>query len=143
MAFNESIQDPIVAESSQNSLEKYKFLIGSDGLVYVRVKAIGTMTFSGLSEAIKISTLSIGDTVTALPTTALSNRNSISIQNKSSTETLYVGPSNVEANSTVGGNGGWEIPPQEALNFDIKDVVTIYAIAPTGKTILVKILEMA
>ncbi len=103
----------------------------------------GEFVFSGLSTAIKISTETISDVASPVPLVSLVGRNSISIQNKSGSEILYVGPSNVEANSIVGGNGGWEIPPSEALNFDIKDTVIVYGIAPAGKTILVKILEMA
>jgi len=103
----------------------------------------GSFVFSGLSQEIKITTLEITDTAAAIPTTNLTNRNSISIHNLSATEILYIGPSNVASGRTVGGNGGWEVLPGEALNFDIANDVTIYGIAESGKTILVKVLEMA
>lgn len=37
-AFDETIQDQIVSESNINSLEKYKFIIDSDGLVRIRTQ---------------------------------------------------------------------------------------------------------
>lgn len=143
MAFNESIQDPIVNDSSQNSLEKYKFIIGADGLVYVRSRISGTLSFSGLSESIRITTMTVGDTATALPITSLANRNSISITNKSNADTIYLGSASVTADTVVGVTSGWEIPPLESFNVDITDDVIIYAIAETGKSITVKVLEMA
>lgn len=103
----------------------------------------GEFVFAGLSQAIKVTTMEVMDTPTLIPSLALMDRNSISIQNKSSTEILFLGPFSVEANSTIGGNGGWEVPPQEAFNFDVKNVIPVYGIAPSGKTIIVKVLEMA
>jgi len=131
---------------SIKDLEVNKFLGDDNDDVAVRtVVSSGNLefTFSGLSEAIKITTLDVTDTATALPATPLNNRNSISIRNLDNTETLYIGDINLTADAVNGTTSGWEVPPQESLNFDIANDVTVYGRAETGKSIKVKILEMA
>lgn len=104
----------------------------------------GDFTPSGLKTAGRITTMNVTDTVTLLPTTNLTARNSLSITNLSAGDTLYVGFSNlVTADRTLGTNAGWEVGPNEGLNFDITDDIDIYGIAEAGKTVLVKIMELA
>lgn len=104
----------------------------------------GTISFSGLQIGFTTTTLIVGDTVTALPATVLPMRNSIVITNKSTTETLYIADNLlVTADSVVGTTSGHEIPPGEAFNVDLAGDVIIYGVAPTGKTILVKVTELA
>ena len=104
----------------------------------------GDIKPTGLSTALKTTTMNIGDTAVKLPATALANRNAISVHNKDSVETLYIGDSNsVTADSVVGITSGWEIGPQEFINFDITDDIDLYGIAPSGKTILIKVMEIA
>lgn len=100
-----------------------------------------TFTPSGLSTAFVITTLDVTDTAALIPPTPLSGRNTVSIFN-TSIETVYLGPTNaVTADRVNGTTSGWELGPLENINFDYKDSVGIYAIAETGKTIKIKIME--
>lgn len=104
----------------------------------------GTFTPSGLFTAGKITTMNVTDSAIALPSTPLSGRNSLSLTNLSLTDTLYIGFSTgVTANRTIGINAGWEVGPQEGFNLDIQDDIIIYGITETGKTILIKVMELA
>ena len=103
----------------------------------------GEFTPTGLMVEIKITTLDVGDTESALPATALSGRNSIVVHNTDLVETLYVGPTGVTADNVVGTTSGHEIGPRETFALDIQDDIVLYGIAPTGKTIRVKVTEVA
>jgi hypothetical protein len=103
----------------------------------------GAFRFSGLNIGMRITTMEIGDTATAIPATPFTQRNAIAILNLDPALTLYVGPSSVTEGRTVGTTAGWEVGPSEAFNVDITDGVVVYGIAPAGETILVKILEIA
>jgi len=65
------------------------------------------------------------------------------VHNKSTDEILYVGPSNVTADNVVGTTSGHEIFPGETFAIDIQDDIILYGRAETGKTIRVKITEVA
>lgn len=125
------------------TLEVNKFDLDTNNQVIVRTSSKGTFSTSGLSKELKITTMDITDTATKLPTSALADRNALSIHNKSSTEILYIGNSDVEANNDLGTTAGWEVPAGQKENIDLKNDIEIYAIAPTGKTIRVKIMELA
>ena len=103
----------------------------------------GTVTPGGLRTAIKVTTMDVTSTVGAMPPVPLTKRNSLSIQNKSATVTIYLGNINVTADTVDGTTSGWELAPNSFLNFDITDDVIIYAITPIGQTAKVKILEMS
>jgi hypothetical protein len=107
------------------------------------VEVTGAFSLSGLNTAIETTVLEIGDTASPIPGTSLTSRNAMSFVNLSETDTLYIGDSDVEANRTVGGKGGWEVLPGETFNIDITDGITLYGISESGKTILVKVLEVA
>lgn len=98
-------------------------------------------TPSGLQNSFRTTTMLIGDVAAPIPATPLSDRNSLSIANLDSAETLYIGDSNVTANRVVGTTSGWEVGPGETLNFDVKDTIIIYGRAESGKSIMVKVLE--
>lgn len=104
----------------------------------------GEFTPTGLKVQGKMTTVDITDTASAIPSIALSQRNSLSIANLSTIDTLYIGfSSSVTADSSLGNNAGWEVGPSEGFNIDIQDDIVIYGIAETGKTIRVKIMELA
>jgi len=124
-------------------LERKKFDLNADDEVIVRTSAEGTFTPTGLNESIKITTMTITDTESALPATALTNRNAISIYNKSATITIYIGPTGVQAGDAVGTTSGWEIPAQTYLNFDITANISLYAVAPSSQSALIKVMEIA
>lgn len=98
-------------------------------------------TPSGLQNDFKTTTMNVGDVAIPIPATPLVDRNSLSIVNLDSVETLYIGDSNVTADRVVGNTSGWEVGAGETLNFDVKDTIIIYGRCETGKTILVKVLE--
>lgn len=131
------------------SLEKNKFDLNSSDEVCVRTCTEitgGSITTApdGISGPFKVTTTTVSDTAAAIPTTSLSNRKSISIVNLSTTDTIYLGPANtVTADRTVGALAGWEVAPDETINFDFKDSIIIYGIAETGKSALIKVLEVA
>lgn len=104
----------------------------------------GEFTQTGLKTQGKITTLDITDTVSPIPATALVGRNSLSLTNLSTTDTLYVGfNTNVTASRALGVNAGWEVGPNEGFNLDIQDDIIIYGITETGVTVRVKIMELA
>ena len=104
----------------------------------------GTFTPSGINIAIQTKTIDVDDTAgQALPATPLTDRNSMVVHNKSTTDVLYVGPSTVTADSVIGSTSGHEVYPGETFAIDIKDSVILYGRAETGKTIRVKVTEIA
>jgi len=107
------------------------------------VNATGTFTASGLSKEIKITTMEVSDVAGKIPLTPLTDRNSMCIHNKDAVETLYIGPSNVTAGDVLGTTSGYEVLPKNEINIDIADDIELYAIAPAGKTILIKVMELA
>ena len=103
----------------------------------------GSFSPSGLNVALKVTTLTVGDTATALPATALTSRNSISIQNKSTTQIVYIGDVNVTADTVVGTTSGYELLPGSFFNVDVTPNITIYGRCESGQSALLKILELA
>lgn len=101
------------------------------------------VTTPGLTVSIKTTTMTVTDVATALPAVPLVNRNAMSVVNLDAAEVLYIGNATVTANRVIGTTAGWEIPAQEGFNLDVTDSIVIYGIAEAGKTILVKILEIA
>lgn len=103
----------------------------------------GDFTPSGLKVAIKITTMNITDVATPIPAVPLAGRNALVITNKNTNDVLYTGPSNVTADTVIGITSGHEINPQEGFNLDIQDDIILYGRAETGKTILIKVTELA
>lgn len=104
----------------------------------------GTFTPTGLKTAIFVTTMDITDAASQpIPATPLTGRNSMVIQNKDAIEVLYVGPSTVTADTVNGTTSGHEINPGETFAIDITADIILYARAPAGKTIKVKVTEVA
>ena len=104
----------------------------------------GELSPTGLKNGGRMTTMEVTDTATMLPPVALTGRNSMKVTNLSTTETMYVGfDALVTADRAIGNTAGDELGPNEAINFDVTDEVPIYAIAESGKTILIKIMELA
>lgn len=117
---------------------------GGPGSVSTSITSLPPVVISGLFTAMRITTLNVTDTAAALPPAALTDRNSITITNLSSTDTIYISSSNtVTANRALGTTAGHEIGPLESFNINITDAIILYAIAETGKTILTKVMEVA
>ena len=127
--------------------EYQKFVDTIDGPAVRTVTDLSGMSIdavpAGLHVAIKITTMLVGDTQSALPATPLSQRNAMVVTNLDLTEILYVGPTGVTADAVVGTTSGHEVNPGEGFQLDIQDDIILYGIAPTGKTIKVKVTELA
>ena len=108
-----------------------------------QLRTIGESSVSGLRIGLENTTLIVDDTATELPAIPLLNRNSMIIFNQSTTVTVYIGNSNVTADSVVGNTSGWPIPPLSFYATDIKDTIIIYARCPTGQTAKVLVEEVA
>jgi hypothetical protein len=134
-----------ITDLTIDDLERRKFDLNDDSEVIVRTSAdiTGEITPSGLNVAVKITTLTVGTTAVKLPTTALTNRNAIAIHNKSSSFTLYVGPSTVTADSVTGTTSGWEVTADSFVQLDITDAVEIYGRCASGESAQVKVMELA
>lgn len=88
-----------------------------------------------------ITVTSVSSTAADPLTAALTDRVSLSIRNKSTDTTIYLGPtSSVTADDTA--TGGWEIGPNEDFNIDLDDSEVFYLITASGSA-TVKILEIA
>lgn len=124
-----------------NTLEKAKFE-EFNNLIHVRTKTTGSLTLSGLNIDWLPTTMTVGDTATPIPATPLTERNSIIIYNQGA-EKLYIGKSNVTADSVVGTTSGWQIPANSYFALDVRDTIVIYGICETGKTTQLQILEVA
>ena len=113
-----------------------------DGETHVRTTAKGEFTFSGLSKELKVTTLMVTTTATAIPLTPLDDRNSMEVHNLSATETLYVGNADVTADAVIGTTSGKEIPPLSYWSIDIKNAIILYGRAATTP-IMIKVMEVA
>jgi hypothetical protein len=135
--------NPAELTEALNDLEQKKFEVDDNNDVRIRTTSTGTYTPTGLKTGLKITTMEITDVATPIPLAAFNQRNSISIYNKDSVNTVYVGPSNVTADTVIGTTSGWEMDAGSYLNFDITDSIIIYAICESGKTAIIKVLEIA
>jgi hypothetical protein len=117
---------PPTLPENVNTLERYKFM-DLGGEVAVRTSATGTFKFSGLSIEGRLTEVELSDsTWTALPPTALTNRNSISIQNNSGVQ-IKINYVNTNPNYF-----GVIIESGCERFYDINDNIIIYAKASLG-----------
>lgn len=97
------------------------------------------MLFVGMiiRRSIRQQVLTIGTSITAIPTTALSKRRTLIIFNNSTSgQILYIGDNTV---STV---NGFPLYPRASMRFDIEDDVIIYGISSAADA-SVRVLEGA
>lgn len=95
---------------------------------------------AGLRVRLKITNIVVTDIASPIPLIALSERNSIIIQNRDVSETIFIGESDVQASGTL---EGWELSPTSFFSTDITEDIVLYGIAPTGKTVNLKVMELA
>ena len=131
---------------NQNKREFDKFGLTSSNLTAVRVlledAITGALQPKGLSTELKNTVLNISTTAAPIPSTALTDRNFIAIRNLSSTETLYIGNSDVVADESVGSTAGWQVGPNETYNVDITNDIILYGRTASG-TIKIQVQELA
>lgn len=110
----------------------------------IRTTATGTFTLSGLQTGGRVTTMMVGDTAVPLPAIPLADRNAISVRNLSSTDKLYIGYSTaVTADRVIGVTSGDEVDPDAGFNVDVTDEVVIYGICEAGKSVMIKVHELA
>lgn len=99
----------------------------------------GTFTPSGLQNAGRMTEVTIDDTNwTALPPTALNDRNGISIQNQSIFEMK------IHYDNTTVGYKGTKIPADGERFYDIKDTIIIYGkLAPGSGSAVILVEELS
>lgn len=99
----------------------------------------------GLSKDFKVTTFEVTDVETKLPPVPLRDRNFMVLVNKSISDDIYVGKTGVVAGNAIGTTSGMDVPASETFNIAIKGNVEVelYGIAETGKTVLVKVIEVA
>lgn len=108
------------------------------------IASMPPIVISGLYNAMLVTTLNVVDVAAPIPSSALADRNSITITNLSATDTIYISSSPlVTADRVVGTTSGHEIGPLESFNINITDAIILYAISESGKTILTKVMEVA
>ena len=100
----------------------------------------GEFTPQGLNVALVVTNMNVTATAGVVPLSPLTDRNSMIIRNLSLSDSIFIGNSDVTA---TGSTQGWEILPNSFFSLDIKDSIQIYAIAPTGITVPIKVLELA
>lgn len=104
----------------------------------------GEISVSGLRIGGRNTTMNVTDTATKLPAVPFPDRNSMSITNLSGIDTVFIGfDSSVTADRVIGITSGAELGPNEGMNFDLTDEVEIWGITETGKTVMIKIMEVA
>lgn len=129
---NEDLTVDVINEQALKRLATTTYVTGGD----IKVNP------QGLKGSWRVTTMLIPDTATLIAPTPLADRNHLSLLNKDGSKTLYLGPtSGVTANTVVGTTSGWEVTAGSSFNIDLKDTINVYAIAPAGQTILVKIIE--
>lgn len=90
----------------------------------------GTMTYFG-----KNTSISVGITAIALPTTSLSNRKFIIIQNLG-TAAIFIGFDNTVTSSGI--NQGLQILPNQSFTYYASDVISFYGISTASQTVIVQ-----
>jgi len=134
--------NPAKLYEAKEELEQRKFDLDEDGNVIVRTSTKGEIRPAGLTKDFKVTTMTVNDIVTAIPLTPLVDRNAISIHNKG-TETVFIGKIDVTPDSVNGFTSGWELDGGSYLNFDITESIVLYGICQVGKSVQLKILELA
>jgi len=117
--------------SNLNDREQQKFVDVSPGTTAVRIygdNISGSFTPSGLNIGGLVTVVELNSsTWTALPTTALANRNAISIQNQSDIEIK------INYRSDVSGYVGMAVSPNGGERaYDITDNIVLYAKSESG-----------
>ena len=119
--------DPSLHTNNLGTLEQEKFSLDGDGNVIVRTSAKGEFKLTGLNNGGVITEVVLNETTwTALPASALSERNAMSVQNRSGIEIK------INYSNSVSGYVGVVVPNNGERFYDITDAITIYAKSNNG-----------
>lgn len=114
---------------TQKELEKFD--VNELGETVVRTTATGSFTFSGLKNGGKVSEVTLNSTTwTALPASALTDRNALAIQNHSGIEIK------LNYDDTEPGYVGIIMTDGSERQYDITDAIVIYAKATSGNPVV-------
>ena len=116
--------DFTILDFQVNTMEKGKFLKDTSNEIAVRTK--GELTPTGLTTGGLITAVSLTTSWAALPSTALTNRNTLSIQNQSDNGGTII------INYTNSGSNGWRIYDGGYKEIPITDDIIIYGRMITG-----------
>lgn len=116
------------AQITTREYEKFEEI---GGLVHVRTTGNSTVTFRGLGIGGRVTEVTVNSaTWTALPATALTDRNSIAIQNQSGVEIK------INYDSGVSGYVGMIISDGSERTYDISDSIVLYAKSILGTAVV-------
>lgn len=120
---------------------------GNKAEYYLLTKIVDAITGSfsprGLTKEFKNTTMSVTDVATKIPAVPLTDRNAMAIYNNHATEVLYIGNSDVTADTVAGTTSGWKIDAGSYLQLDITAAIELYAAFESGESGMVQILELA
>lgn len=113
-----------------------------DGVPGLNVNIVNELTVAA-PKSRRITTMTVGDTATLIPTGgALTDRVAISIVNFSTLNTVYFNDSvAVTADRVAGTTSGWEIGPEETYNESITDSDSVFGRCEAGQSALIKVME--
>ncbi len=104
-------------------------------LICSTVYAITTVKVAPMTYSVASTNITVTTTATLLPTTALAGRESVALRLDDTSDTIYIGGSDVTA--TNGFQLDSSVP---AITLDADDTVALYGIVSTG-TAVIKVLE--
>jgi hypothetical protein len=125
----------VVLRKTIEDREWDKFALDDDGLTAIRTKTTGTLTGeirpSGLNVSGRVTEVTINSASwTALPSTPLTDRNAIGIQNLSGQDIK------VNFDSGIAGFVGMVIADGSERTYDITDNIVIYAKSSSGSAVV-------
>lgn len=137
MTLSSSVKDNEQSKFRDAGVNGTKVAVTYEGTTPVPVE--GSFAPSGLRIRLKVTNTTVTDVAQALPLIPLENRNSIIIENRG-LDSIFVGESDV---TSSGSFQGWEIAGSSIFSTDITETILLYTVAPSGKTVDVKIMELA
>ena len=138
---DQSKQDQNIMGVSQNSLEKFKFLIDELGRVAVRVG--GSISSKGLSKKGKVTAIPLNASTWTLLSSGLEDVNTMAVQNLSGIDIALSFKDEATSVTPKTFSEQWILSNGGSIEIDIKnDTVGIYAIAESG-TPTIKLMEIS
>lgn len=126
-------QDTLASSTSANG-DYQSFKTDSVGSLWTRVSQAAVPSHAAGASG----QLTVTASATAIPTTALTNRKTIVVQNKDGKDPVTLGFTNAVVYGT-----GPVLSPGSSLTLEIEAGVTLYGICNTGETAIVSYIELA
>lgn len=129
-----SVREDTLASSTSASGDYQSLKTDSVGSLWVRMSKAAMPTHASSTSG----QVSVGDTATAIPTTALTDRKKIVVQNKDLKDQVTLG----FTNGVVYGTGPL-LAPGATLTLEIDAGITLYGICSAGNTAIIAYVELA